>query len=119
MTVTGIARATPAANEDILMLFDETDSPLSEEELLSVKENARIRLHIWQTRALYSTGALLLSSASVYPFLQGNSLHSYWDMVGKYLVMLSMALLLVFVYCTGLWWGAWRALHDLDNKGQG
>jgi hypothetical protein len=99
------------------MLFDETESPLSEEELSAVKENATSRLRLWRKRGLLSTGALFLSCSGVYPFLQGNALHPYWDSVGKYLVMLSMVLLLVFVYCVGLWWGAWQALRDLDKEG--
>ena len=36
-------------------------------------------------------------------------------MIGKYLVLLSMAMLLVFVYCNALWWGAWSQLREYEK----
>lgn len=98
------------------MIYDTTESPLSDSELVAVKQNAQVRFSLWQKRGLYSTGALLLSCACVYPFLEGHSLHSYWESFGKYLLFLPMALLLVFLYCNGLWWGAWQARRDLEKE---
>lgn len=43
-----------------------------------------------------------MSCAAVYPFLKGHVLHSHWQSFGKYLVLLSMFLLLPFVICTGI-----------------
>jgi hypothetical protein len=97
------------------MIFDTYEEPLSEEGIEAVKQNARERLRLWRKRALSSTGAFFLTCASVVPFLEGHSLHSHWESFGKYLVLLSMALLPVFVCGLGLWWGAWRALCDLDK----
>jgi hypothetical protein len=54
----------------------------------------------------------------VYPFLEGHPLHQYWESFGKYLVLLSMAMLVVFVLCTGFFYSAWQALRDVE-KGQG
>ncbi len=51
----------------------------------------------------------------VVPFLAGHSLHSHWDSFGKYLVLLSMTLLLIATYCAALWWIAWRALLDVKK----
>jgi Na+/melibiose symporter-like transporter len=93
----------------------DTDDVLSAEEIEAVKQNARQRLSLWRSRGVYSTVALLLSCVLVYLFLEGSPLHAYWESFGKYLVLLSMALLLAFLYCTGLWWGAWRALRDLEQ----
>jgi hypothetical protein len=98
------------------MIYDTTENPLSDDELVAVKQNAGVRFRLWQRRALYSTGALVLSCALVYPFLEGHSLHSYWESFGKYLLFLPMALLLVFLYCNGLWWGAWQARRDLEKE---
>jgi hypothetical protein len=94
---------------------DADDGPLSEEEIEAVKQNERERLRLWRKRALYSTMAFFLSCASVAPFLAGHSLHAYWESFGKYLVLLSMVLLPVFVCCAGLWWGAWCALCDVEK----
>jgi hypothetical protein len=43
----------------------------------------------------------------VYPFLSGH--------FGKYLVFVSMGLLVVFVGCTALFWSARQALGDVEK----
>jgi hypothetical protein len=86
------------------------------DDLAEAKLNARERLQLWRTRAIYSLVALLLSCASVIPFLYGHSLHRYWESLGKYLVLLSMGLLVVAVHCTGLFCGAWIAARDLEKQ---
>ena len=53
-------------------------------------------------RALGAGAAFALSCAAVYPFLKGHVLHSHWESIGKYLVLLSMFLLLPFIICTGM-----------------
>jgi hypothetical protein len=85
------------------------------EELPGIADE-RNYIRIWRKRALYSGTALLLSSASVYPFLAGHSLHGDWESIGKYLILLSMGLLLVFVYCAALWYIAWQSLHDVEGE---
>jgi len=92
------------------------DDPASHEELSAVRQNARGRLRLWQKRALYSIGALFLSCALVYLFLDGSPLHGYWESFGKYLLLVSMALLLWFVYCMSLLWGAWRMFRDTEKE---
>jgi hypothetical protein len=101
----------------MLTIFD-SESPLSEQEMLEVREYAKERIGLWRRRSIYSTVALLLSCASVYPFSEGHPLHQYWESFGKYLVPLSMAMLVVFVLCTGFFYSAWQALRDVE-KGQG
>ena len=91
------------------------EEQLTEAEKENVKENARERLNIWRSRFLSSGVVFLLSCASVYPFLYGHSLHSYWESFGKYLVLLSMGLLLPFVYCGATTWMAWMWLRDLER----
>jgi membrane protease YdiL (CAAX protease family) len=97
-------------------IFD-SESPLSDQGMLEVRQYAKERIGLWRRRAIYSTVALLLSSASVYPFLKGHPLHEYWESFGKYLLLLSMAMLVVFVLCTGFFYSAWQALRDVE-KGQ-
>jgi membrane protease YdiL (CAAX protease family) len=96
----------------------DSESPLSDQEMLEVRQYAKERIGLWRRRSIYSTVALLLSCASVYPFLKGHPLPEYWESFGKYLVLLSMALLVVFVLCTGFFYSAWQALRDVE-KGQG
>jgi hypothetical protein len=62
-------------------------------------------------------GAFLLSCAAVYPFLKGHPLHEYWESFGKYLVLVSMAMLVMFAMCAGFFYSAWQALRDV-KKGQ-
>jgi hypothetical protein len=114
---TVLARAPSLlATEGMMTIFD-TESPLSDEELVGARQYARERIGLWRKRSLYSTVALLLSCAFVYPFLEGHPLHKYWESFGKYLIIVSMILLVAFVYCTGLFWSAWQALRDVE-KGQ-
>lgn len=96
-------------------LFD-TSGPLSEEELTEVREYANERISLWKKRSVYAGIALFLGCASVDPFLYGHSLHIYWESFGKYLVLLAMGLLVVFVYCAGLWYSAWVALRDVMKR---
>ncbi len=99
-----------------MTIFD-AESPLSDEEMVGVRQYARERIGLWRKRSIYSTVALVLSCASAYSFLEGHALHKYWESFGKYLILVSMALLVVWVYCTGLFWSAWQALRDVE-KGQ-
>ena len=95
-----------------MTIFD-TESPLSEEELVEVREY----IGRWRKRSFYSTVALLLSCASVIPFSKGHSLHAHSEPFGRLLVHLSMALLFVWVFCTVMFWNARQALRDVE-KGQ-
>jgi hypothetical protein len=85
------------------MALDGDERPLSEEEIEAVEQNAKERLRAWKKRTLYSMAAFFLNSTATAPFLAGHRLHAYWESIGKYLVLLSMALLPVLVCCLGLW----------------
>ena len=91
--------------------------PTGTEETREVRQYACKYISLWRKRTLYSTLALLLSCASVYLFSDGHPLHGHWQDIGKYLVLLSMGLLLVFVYCAAFWYSAWQALRHVE-KGQ-
>jgi hypothetical protein len=82
----------------------------------AVERNARVRLEVWKKRALYSTVAFLLSCAIVYPFVDGRKISAQGEAVKQGLLLLSLGLLLVFLYCTLLLWGAWRSLRDLESE---
>ena len=100
-------------NEEKQMTLDIEEAP-SNEEITSAKRTARERIRVWQRRTFYSAIALLLGCATVVPFSDGMPLHAYGEPFGNIAVYLSMALLLVLVYCGALWWGAWcvfRYLH--------
>jgi hypothetical protein len=84
--------------------------------MAEIRQYARECIGLWRKRALYSTIALLLSCALVYPFLEGHLLHRYWESFGKYLIIVSMTLLVIFVYCTGSFWSAWQALRDVEKE---
>jgi hypothetical protein len=100
----------------MLAIFD-SEGPLSKREMLKVRQYAKEHIGLWRRRSICSIVALLLSCGSVYPFLEGHPLHQYWESFGKYLVLLSMAMLAVFVMCTGFFYSAWQALRDVE-KGQ-
>jgi hypothetical protein len=98
------------------MTFDSPeDGAVSEGEREAAEQNARIRLRLWQRRALYSTGAFVLSCALVYPFVDGRRLSAQGEAIKQGLLVLWMALFLICLYCTLLLWGAWRLLRDLKS----
>jgi hypothetical protein len=80
-------------------ILDTSDGPLSEEELTALRHYANERINLWKKRSVYAGFAFFLNCVSVGPFLYGHSLHVYWESFGKYLVLLAMGLLVVFVYC--------------------
>lgn len=88
---------------------------LSIEESAGAIEDAKERLGLWKTRALYATAAFFLSCASVVPFLYGHPLHSHWDSFGKYLVLLSMALLIPFAVSVGIAIDSWFFLRSVKK----
>ena len=97
------------------MIFDTSSTSDTKEEVAVAQERARGLLRLWKRRSLYSGGALLLSCASVTPFLMGHPLHGYWESFGKYLVLLSMALLIPFVICLGTAINSWMYLRNLGK----
>jgi hypothetical protein len=97
-------------------ILDVGEGPLSEEQLSELRQYANERIHRARRQAMYAFVALFLSCASVAPFLSGHSLHAYWKPFGKYLVLLSMGLLPVFVYFAGCWWNAWTVLREIKRE---
>jgi polyferredoxin len=96
------------------MLFDTTDEPDSEEDLAEALENAKSRFRLWRRRSLYATAAFILSCAAVYPFVDGRTLSAQGESLKQVFLLLSLGLLIVFLYCTLLLWGAWRSVRDLE-----
>ena len=59
-----------------------------------------MRLGVWKKRALYSNVAFFLSCALVYPFVDGRRISAEAEAVKQGLLLLSLGLLLVSLYCT-------------------
>jgi hypothetical protein len=55
---------------DMLTILD-AESPLSYEEMSEVRQYAAAQIAVWRRRSLYSTAALILTCAVIYPFLAG------------------------------------------------
>jgi hypothetical protein len=97
-------------------IYNMDEPPLSEEELAVARHDASKLLRLWKKRAVFSTAALFLSCASVSPFLYGHPLHAHWNSFGKYLVLLSMALLIPCVVCVGVAINSWSYLRNLERS---
>ena len=77
---------------------------------------ARTKFRMHKKRSLIASIALLLSAASVVPFVEGQPLYSYWESVGKYLLILAIVMVVI-------WGGILRAainsyayLSKLENE---
>ncbi len=97
------------------MIYDIESPPDSKEEIEAAKEDARKLLRLWTKRAIYATAIFFLSCTSVVPFLYGHSLHAYWESFGKYLVLLSMGLLIPFVIIVGITINTWFFVRELEK----
>jgi hypothetical protein len=95
---------------------DEDYAPLTAKTYRAVWENARERLAFYRQRALLSIGLFAAGCAALYPCLEGQPLHRYWDQAGKPILIVDMALWLWLVYQNALWWGAWRALVGVQKR---
>jgi hypothetical protein len=61
-------------------------------------------------------GRLLLSCGVVWLFTTSRPWHAYWRPFGEVFLLAAMALLLVFVYCLGLWMSAWFLLRERKKE---
>lgn len=96
-------------------IYDFDEPGPSKEDIAGAIQDAEEYMRLWRKRALYATAAFFLSCASVTPFLAGHSLHDHWESFGRYLILLSMALLLPFVICVIAAIDAWFFLHKLKR----
>jgi hypothetical protein len=95
--------------------MDETSNQELDEELIAARANALRLYGESRRRAIYATLAFLLSCSSVVPFLYGHFLHKYWDVFGKYLVLLSMGLVVPFVIFTGFAVNTWIYKRNIES----
>ena len=76
---------------------------------------ARHVMRVRTKQAVYATTAFALVCASVYPFLAGHWLHSYWESWGKFLLLVSMTLWLPYVWVLGRAINAWIFLRSVKK----
>ena len=76
---------------------------------------AKRLLRIRTRRAIYVTVGFILSCASVVLFSDGFPLHSYWQSLGRFFLLLWMALLVPFVVIVGLAIDAWVGVREMEK----
>lgn len=76
---------------------------------------AKARLARWRRSACYLGVALALNIGALSPFLFTNSFNSVRDTVGRGLVMLSMALLIAFLYAAATSVNIWYSNLQLKK----
>lgn len=96
------------------MGFDVEDAP-NANEIAALLQNARERLRLWGRRTIYALLALALGCGAVSLFSDVGPWHAYWQSFGVILLLVAMALLLVFVFCLGLWMTSWFMARDLKR----
>jgi protein-S-isoprenylcysteine O-methyltransferase Ste14 len=91
---------------------------VEQQEQWDAQEAAKFEEHAtkWQKEmnrgAIRVGAALLLDIVCVVPFLYVHSLHRYWEVIGKYLLILAMALFLWFVLRVGFAWSSWQSIRE-------
>jgi protein-S-isoprenylcysteine O-methyltransferase Ste14 len=66
--------------------------------------------------AAWAGGGLLLNILCIVPFLAGHSLHRYWEVIGKNLLLLAMALFLWCVLKVGAVWASWQSARETRRE---
>jgi len=94
------------------MIFDSELSPEKAEAIVATRSQLKTRKK-W---AVVATIALLITGGATVPFVSGFPLHSYWESVGKYLVMVSMALIVVWGSLVRATVNSWALLGKLENE---
>lgn len=97
------------------MIYDMETPPASKEEIEQAKQDARRYLWVRTKRAIYAAVVFFLSCASVVPFLYGHPLHTYWESFGKYLLLVSMGVLIPFVALAGSAINAWFFVREVEK----
>jgi hypothetical protein len=94
------------------MIFDSINRPEKIEGIVSARGEFKTR----RKRAILATVALVASSASVIPFLAGQPLYAYWESIGKYLLILAMALVVVWGYLVRAAVNSYARLSGMENE---
>jgi hypothetical protein len=100
-------------------VWDLVTNNVSADEYRNEPEAGAIKMLLrqWRRNTVRFGVALALSVVSVVPFLYGHALHNHWNSIGKYLVMLSMVLLMVFLFCVKKAFWFWYELREIRKIG--
>jgi hypothetical protein len=98
------------------MLFDETETPLTQKQLLEVKAVAALRFQILRGRTMWAAVAFGLSCLAAYQFVDGHHLSPGEETVKQFVLLVWLGLLIVLLYSSMLLWGAFRLLRDPDTN---
>ena len=86
-----------------------------EEAREDLEEEQRIErsLRKWKFATIAIGLAFVAACAAVVPFLAGHSFHSQWELIGKKILVLAMALYVPFIWVTGLFLIKWNYLRNI------
>ena len=96
------------------MVLDIDESP-SQEEIAAVLENQNGRIARYKTLSLQSGLTLAVVVGITSLFLAGMPLHSLWEQVGKYLLLVTFAAMIWTLYCVLLLWGAYSQHREFKK----
>ncbi|HTW46524.1 MAG TPA: hypothetical protein VMD92_01175 [Acidobacteriaceae bacterium] len=99
-------------------MYDFDQGNPTKAELDEAEASAAQLLQRHRGRAIIASAVFIAACASVSPFLAGNPLHRYWDDIGKYLLLISMGLLPVWVTCVGWALNTWAYTRSLRKLRQ-
>ena len=97
------------------MTRNSTNVPYRRKDFTAAIHVARRSQQLQTKRAIYAAIAFALSCASVIPFSAGFPLHGYWGNFGKYLVLISMGLLVPCVVLIGIALQTWLNVRNMEK----
>ena len=97
------------------MVLDIDESP-SQEEIAAVLELQKGRIAHWKTRTVQSVLTFALSAGATSLFLAGMPLHSLWDRIGRYGLLVTYAAMIWALRCVLLLWGAYSQSREFKKK---
>ena len=96
------------------MLLDIDESP-SQDERTVVHENQARRIAQCKTKSMRSGLVFALAGGATSLCLAGMPLHSLWEQIGKYLLLVTFASMIWALYCNLLLWGAYSQRRELKK----
>lgn len=95
------------------MFGAEPQEEFTYEDVAEFEAHAAQRLHHALVRAYWATAVFIGTILAVIPFLEGHSLHAYWENTGKYLLLAVMGELLWIVSRWGLVYSSWQSTREI------
>jgi hypothetical protein len=98
------------------MFGAEPSGRLTKHEMAAFNSHVAKQQRHMLVQAAWATAIFTITIIAIVSFLEGHSLHGYWDRIGKNLVLLAMGELFWFVLRWGYVYASYQAARDTRRE---